>query len=280
MYEEQNKKRREIRIVKGFFKTLNVKADFKPFENPDTLAIFKSPDSDVTRIVGIEVRAHFNDEIPQESFSQGQRLLSFWQKVQEEIEKLKFDYPQLQKIHAFFQLNKDDLLKTRLNSKMKKDLADELVQLVLKESQDSHSDILIVPEWEGKGRIIVDFTGYPLMKKYVDRVIIRKDFYGMWSADGRACYVGVNIEYLCKIIMEKNLKAQKYDRNGLDELWLLIAAPHDNPFNAMHRFPEWIDFRNQKIIETCSKTPFDKIFFWSSPPHEWYKRIWPKEDQI
>ncbi len=278
MYEEQNKKRREIRTVKGFFRTLNVQAGIKPFENPDTLAIFKSPNYDFTRTVGIEVRDHFNDEIPQESSSQGQRLSSFWQKVQKEIEDLKLNYPHLKNIKAFFQLKKSCLLHARLNSEMVRSFADELVRLVLKESQDSHSDILVIPEWEK--RIIDDFKDYPLMSKYVDRVIINKGFYGMWGADVNACYVGINVEYLCKIIMEKNFKAQKYDRNGLDELWLLIAAPHDNPFNAMHRFPEQVDFHNQKIIDSCDKTPFDKIFFWSSPPHEWYRQIWPNENQI
>ncbi len=278
MYEdkEQNKKKREVQIVKGFFKTRNVKSDIKPFENPDTRAIFKLPNSDFTRTVGIEVRDHFNDEIPQESSSQGQRLLSFWRKVQEEIEKLKSNYTQLKMINAFFQLKKDCLLYSRLNSKMVACFANELVKLVLKESQDSHSDILVIPEWEK--RIIDDYKDYPLMSKYVDRVIIKKGFYGMWGADVNACYVGINVEYLCRIIMEKNLKAQKYDRNCLDELWLLIAAPHDNPFNAMHRFPEQVDFHNHKIIDACDKTPFDKIFFWSSPPHEWYRQIWPNEN--
>ncbi len=270
MYNE--KKKKEIKIVEGFLNTSGIKAKIKPFEKPDIILVLES----TGQMVGIEVRDHFNDEVPQESFSQGQRLLSFWQKVQEETEKLKSNYPQLKKIHAFFQLNKDYLLKARLNSRMVKDFADELVQFVLKESETAHSNIIITLDWKERG--FNKFTT-PLMKKYVDRVIIRKGFYGVWGADVNACYVGINIDALCKIIMEKNLKAKKYDMNGLDELWLLIAAPHDNPFNAMHEFPDWIDFHNQKILDACEKTSFDKIYFWSSPPHEWYRQIWPEKSQ-
>jgi hypothetical protein len=279
MYQskEQNKKKKEIQIVEGFLKTLNIKATIKPFENPDIRATLNPQNSSNTQIVGIEVREHFNDEIPRKSSSQGQRLLSFWQQVQEQIEKLRSNYPQLKEIHASFQLKKGDLGRVSLNSKMVGDFANALVKFILKESETAHSKIIITLDWAE--RDFYHFTD-PLMKKYVNNVKIRKGLIDVkWDADVNASVLNINTEHLCKIIEEKNSKAKKYDRNGLDELWLVIAAPHDNPFNAMHDFPDQIDFHNQEILKVCEKTPFDKIFFWSSPPHEWYKQIWSNEIQ-
>jgi hypothetical protein len=276
-YKEQNKKEKEIHIVEGFLKTLKIKAtDIKLFERPDVRVVLNLANSSNIRKVGIEVREHFNDEIPQKSSSQDQRLWSFWQKVQGQIEVLKSNYPQLKLIHAFFQLKKSNLGRVSLNPKMVGDFANALVKFVLKESETAHSEIIITPDW--KERDFNNFTD-SLMKKYVNRVKIRKGFYAYWDADVNASFLGINIEDLCKIIEEKNLKAQKYDRNGLDELWLVIAAPHDNSSNAMHNHPDQIDFHNQEILKICEKTPFDKIFFWSSLPHEWYKLIWPTESR-
>jgi len=273
----QEKKEKELSIASDFLKTLNIEAILETFENPDILATLKLPNSNKTLIVGIEIREHFNDEIPTELFSQGQRLSRFWKKVQEQIEKLRKKNTELSEIHAWFKLKKDVLMEhQRLNS-IVRDLAEEILKFVLSESENAHSEIIVIPEW--KERNLDDFTGYSLMEKYIDQAVIRKGFYAFWDANVNASHIGINIEYLSRIIEEKNLKAQSYNRSGLDELWLLIAAPHDNVFNSMHSFPNHINFHSPEVIMVCEKTTFDKIFFWSSPPHEWYKQIWPEEDK-
>lgn len=272
MHSEQ-KKDKEVYIVRGFLKTLRLKGRVKPQENPDVRVALCQPNAGWPAVAGVEVREHYNDEILGKLDSQGQRLWKFWWKVREKVEQIRPDA--LSQIHAFVQLKKRNLLKQKRLNSIIKGIAKEIVDFVVNGSENGHSNIIIVPDWEE--RHFGDFMGYPLMEKYVKRVTIRKGFYGMFTANANASIVGVSITNLRKIIEEKNQKAQKYNRMDLDELWLLIAAPHDNAFNAMHGFPEQINFGHTEIMEACQRTPFDRIFFWSGPPHEWYRKIWPKE---
>lgn len=228
------------------------------------------------RQIGLELRVHFNDESAQQ-FSGGQRMLMFWQKVQEQIETFKKNHAGLSQIHAYVTLDKTKLAQDSLNPLVRK-FAEEIVSCVLKESQTCSSNIIIIPDW--RERTLTDFTDYPIMQEYVREVVITKGFYAFWDANVRACHVGIDYSQLANVVREKNEKARNYERENVDELWLLIAAPHDNVFNAMHAFPDQIDFDAEEILDACAWTPFDKIFFWSSPPHEWHRQIWPKESNV
>jgi len=247
-----------------------------PHDKPDVIVLVEDESCDGDHKIGIEVRRHFNDETQHKFFkgSKGQQIVNFWQGVQKETEILRKNYPQLSDIHARFRLNTSELSKRSLRTPFIRKFASEIVSFVAKESGTGCSDIIIIPDW--KERTFTRFPGHPLMQKYVVKVIIRKGFNAQWDANISAGGLGIDTQRLSEIIQDKSKKAKQYDRHNLDQLWLLIAAPHENVFNAMHDFPEQINFDEQEIFGACVDTPFNKIFFWSSAPHEWFKQIWPK----
>jgi hypothetical protein len=261
-------------IVEGFLKTVDERAiEIEMRDKPDVIVAVQEPDG--VKRVGIEVRVYFNDETIGEG-SVGQQLNRFWASVQEEIETLKTESGRCLRVHAYVGLKKDRLVQISLMSLVKK-LAAEIFGFVVNESETARSSVIIVPDWEE--REFSEFPGYRLMREYVHEVRVHKGFFAFWDANVNATHVGVSPKRLAEIIREKGSKARDYDTSEADELWLLIAAPHDTVFNAMHAFPEQAHLEDQDVLAACSATPFDRIFFWSSPPHEWAKQIWPKATQ-
>jgi hypothetical protein len=258
-------------IVEGFLKTTNRQAtDIEAHDKPDVLITLQTPEG--RRRVGVEVRVHFNDETTGEG-SEGQQLNRFWGIVRQEIERLKTKTGQLWEIHAYVELKKKELEKVRLPPLAKK-LASGIFGFVQKASETATSSIIVIPDW--KERVLSGFDRYPLMEKYVRQVTVRKGFFAFWDANVNATYVGTDPKQMAKIIVEKSEKAKGWNIEGLDELWLLVAAPHDNAFNAMHDFPEQAHLDDPILLAACGGTPFQRIFFWSGPPHEWVRQIWPK----
>jgi hypothetical protein len=265
----------EMRIVEDFLTTQgSPPISMEHYEKPDVVVTLQGEADSAIRRIGIEVTCWFNDTNPGAS-SDGQRLHHFWASVREEIEKLKTKSGQLHKVHAYVELRKDELRQVKLGSLVKK-LAAEIFAFVLKASETATSSVILIPEWKGQERVFSEFNGYPLVENYVAKVRVRKGFFAFWDANVNASYVGISPKQLAKIIVEKGGKAKDYDKQGLDELWLLIAAPHDTVFNAMHDCPEQAHLDDPAVLAACGDTPFHKIFFWSSPPHEWAKQIWPK----
>jgi len=264
----------ETRIVESFLATVKEHTiEIQAHDKPDVIVSVQRPEG--VKRVGVEVRVYFNDETAGEG-SVGQQLNRFWDAVQQEIEKLKTESRQLLEVHAYVELKKDRLGQARLRSLVKK-LAAEIFGFVLNASETATSGIIIIPDWEE--RKLSEFNGCPLMQEYVREVRIRKGFFAFWDANVNASHVGVSPKRLAEIIGEKGKKARDYNTQGLDELWLLIAAPHDTVFNAMHPFPEQGHLDDQAVLAACSATSFDRIFFWSSAPHEWARQIWPKATQ-
>lgn len=261
----------EMQIVQDFLKTAGEHAiEIEAHDKPDVLITLETPEG--RKRVGVEVRVHFNDETTGEG-SEGQQFNRFWSKVQREIEKLKTQSGQLQEVHAYVKLRKDQLTQSRLNSLAKR-LATELFGFVLKASETATSNIIVIPDWEE--RVFCEFAGYPLMETYMAEVRIRKGFFAFWDANVNATHVGISPKQIAAIVAEKGIKARGWNIEELDELWLLVAAPHDNAFNAMHDFPEQAHLDDPILLAACNATSFDKIFFWSSQPHEWVKQIWPE----
>jgi hypothetical protein len=258
-------------VVEGFLKTAGDRAvEMEAHDKPDVLVTLQTPAG--KKRVGMEVRVHFVDETTGEG-SEGRQLDRFWANIRQEIERLKTKTGKLHQVHAYVELRKRELRQVRLAPLAKK-LASEIFGCVEKESQETTSSIILVPEWEE--RVLSEFDSYPLMKEYVAQVRIHKGFFAFWDANVNAAHVGINPKRMATIIAEKSKKAEGYDKRGLDELWLLVAAPHDNVFNAMHDFPEEAHLDDPILLAACDGTPFHKIFFWSSPPHEWVRQIWPK----
>ncbi len=261
----------EVQIVQDFLRTAGEHAvEIEARDKPDVLVILETPER--RKRVGVEVTVHFNDETTGEG-SEGQQLNKFWESVQQEIEKLKTTTGQLYRIHAYVELKKEELEQVRLPPLVKK-LASEIFGFVQKASETATSNTIVIPDWEE--RVLREFDGYPLMEKYVSEVRIRKGFFAFWDANVNASHVGISPKHLARIIAEKGIKAKGWNVEGLDELWLLVAAPHDNVFNAMHNSPEQAHLDDPVLLAACDGTPFQKIFFWSSPPREWIRQIWPK----
>jgi hypothetical protein len=261
----------EARIVQSFLMTIEERAvDIEARDKPDVIVSMQGPGG--AKRVGIEVRVYYSDEIADKG-SVGQQLNRFWAAVQQEIEKLKTESGRLLKIHAYVELKKDRLGQARLGPLVKR-LAKELFDFVLNASETAISSTIIIADWEE--RKFSEFTGYRLMQNYVGEVRVRKGFFAFWDANVNASYVGVSPKRLAEIIAGKGRRAEDYATHGLDELWLLIAAPHDTVFNAMHSFPDQAHLDDQVVLAACMGTPFNRIFFWSSPPHEWARQIWPR----
>ena len=267
------KQEHEKAVVECFFAAMKVPiCKIQSSDKPDVIV---TTSENSRRHIGVELRVHYNDESVHRG-SHGQRLLNFWADVQRHVETLKKRHPSLSEIHAYVTLDKHKLSKRSLGSlaqRLAQRFAHELVTFVSQESQTASSDIIIIPDWNE--RECNQFVGHPLLEEYVREVTIRKDLYARWDANVNPSFVGVNTKTLAEIIKEKNTKARNYNRASLNELWLLIAAPHDSTFNSMHNHPEQVKFHVPEITQACEGTPFDKIFFWSSPPHEWHRQIWP-----
>ena len=270
------RQQRETMLVREFLQLELVGipvSSVTPSDRPDVIVEIDPPGKDGCRQIGLELTDYFNDGNTQGRGSEGQRMLSFWKDVQDEIESLRDKTSGLLHIHVWFRLDKRALLKAGL-ARLSKDFAREAFSFVLEESETSQSDVLVIPEWQE--RTLTEFGNYKVLTAYVKEAIIHKGFYARWDSNLNGSYVGIDPQTLGAIICTKNKKAKSYDKARLDRLWLLIAAPHDSAFNAMHGHPEHIDFGAPEIAEACARTPFDKIFFWSSKPHEWYEQVWPR----
>jgi hypothetical protein len=261
----------ETQIVQGFLATTKEHViEIEARDRPDVIVAVQGPNG--VKRVGTEVRVYYNDEITDKG-SAGKKLNRFWAAVQREIEKLKTGSGHLLKIHAFVELKKDRLEQARLGP-LVKSLAKAVFDFVLKASETATSTTIVIPDWEE--REFSEFSGYPVMQKHVRAIRVRKGFFAFWDANINASYVGVSPERLAEIIAEKGNQAKDYNTDGLDELWLRIAAPHDTVFNAMRPFPEQAHLDDPVVLAACMGTSFDRIFFWSSPPHEWARQIWPE----
>jgi hypothetical protein len=96
--------------------------------------------------------------------------------------------------------------------------------------------------------------------------------------------VNINSRKIAEMIEDKNKKAQKYNRDNFQEMWLLIAAAHDNSFNALRMPLKEINcqktFHADHVLKSCRNSPFERIFIWADRPDDeskrWYYQIWPE----
>jgi hypothetical protein len=263
----------EMQIVQSFLRTIEERAiEIEAHDRPDVIITLQMPNSLNIQHAGVEVRRHFNDEIIGKG-SGGQRLNNFWATVQGEIEKLKSQAGQLYDVYVYVHLKKDILMQAGLSS-LEKKLAEEIFGFVREASKTITSSIIVVPEW--KERKFCEFHGYSIMQKYVREIKVCKGFFAFWGANVTATYIGISARRMAEIIGEKGERAKSWNTEGLDELWLLIAAPHDTVFNAMHDWPDQANLDDPIVLAECRISRFDKIFFWSSYPNEWAKQIWPQ----
>ncbi len=275
---EEGKHAEERRMVEGFLKKLQVELiEVKPYDRsnnkPDVVVKLRTQTDSEPRRVGIEVTRHFNDE-SSDNGSPGQAMNRFWQSVQREMERLKDKSQELQQVYVHVELKKNAIRQRSLKSLAKK-LAGEMFAFVRKESATGTSKTILIPEWEGE-RVFTAFPDYPLMGSYVAEIMMKKvRFCRLWDANVNASAVGIDPTRLAEVIREKGKKAKGWSKDAMDELWLLVAAPHDNAFDAMHDSPDEVDFGHPDVTAACANSPFDKVFFWSSVPHEWVRQIWP-----
>lgn len=278
---EEEKHAEEKRIVQGFLKTLPAELlEVKPYDRsnskPDVVVKLRTQTDPEAKWVGIEVTRHFNDQ-SSDSGSPGQAMSRFWQSVQRELDRLKDRSAELHQIYVHVELKKNAISKRLLKPLVKK-LAGEMFAFVGKESATGTSKIILIPEWEGE-RVFRAFPGYPLMGTYVAEIMMKKvRFCNLWEANVDASAVEIEPMRLAEVIREKGRKAKDWSRDAIDELWLLVAAPHDNAFDAMHDSPDEVDFGHPDVTAACANSSFDKVFFWSSVPHEWARRVWPPDD--
>lgn len=228
--------------------------------------------------IGIEVTEHFNDvRKDTKNGSQGRRFLGFWEKVNEKCKELK-KARGLDNISVFVLLNKRKLEKSRDSQKVDV-FAEQLVEFV----HNKAAYISTIGKSCSK-----DFERYDFLAEYVKSIHINECNAGEWFANVSACSMSISQSKLAHIIRQKNNKAAKYNSDNIDEIWLLIAAPHDNSFNSM-RVPHdqidyCVDFHGPKIINACESTPFKRIYFFAHRPDDrsesWYRLIWPREQRI
>ena len=243
--------------------------------------------------IGLEVTDYYNDEITDKdgrNGSPGKRFKVFWDEVNEKCKEFKVGQ-KLDNVHVYVSLDKAKLLEKSLSSqKIIDGLAQQLVKFAHDETTDAQSDILFIPPKDdeieksyGKG----DFRSYDFLKKYIRYVRITKNnaFFSNWEADVTNCLTSTSQSRLADIISDKSLKAKKYKIGNIDELWLLIAAAHNNPFNKMRIPSDQIDsltfFNATEVMNACQGAPFEKIYFFAHRPDDikesWSHQIWPSD---
>lgn len=272
-------KEKEKRLLRGFLDTIGIQGIRIYFdEKPDLRFILKNTNTlNTTGRIGVEITEHFNDAAV-DSSSGGQRLLSFW-KAHLLPEIIKIKKRDLDNIHAYISFNKSRLMVASLViSRFIGKIANDIVNLVRNEAQCMRFE---------EEKTIKHFAIYPVLKQYVNSIKISKaDAYFLnWDANFSASYINVNSRKIAQMIDDKNKKAQRYNWDNYKEIWLLIAAAHDNSFNALRMSLEEINcpkiFHTDHVIESCLKSPFDRIFIWADRPDDknnrWYYQIWHRK---
>jgi hypothetical protein len=269
-------KKREKKILQGFLDTIGIRGPrLYSSEKPDFRFILKKEDVlDITGRIGVEITEHFNDATVN-SNSSGQRLLSFWNEcLHPEIIKIKKQ--DLANVHVYISFNRAKLTSSSLaNPNHVKKIARQIVDFVRNEAKSLFSE---------EEKSIKNITMCPMIKQYVNSIRVSKcnAYFMNWDANLNASMMGINSQKIEQIIRSKSAKAQKYNLKQFKELWLLIAAPHDNSFNALRMTPMENNYKkifdSDHIQNSCRESLFDRIFIWADRPDDksrrWYYQIW------
>ncbi|MFA5252328.1 MAG: hypothetical protein WC454_07075 [Phycisphaerae bacterium] len=130
-----------------------------------------------------------------------------------------------------------------------------------------------------------DFNGYPMLKSMLSSLRLSRwtDDAALASRCSWKCSnittgcIRLNMEYIKSAIKNKNKKATKYNWGDANEKWLLIAASGGNlSNNAGPAAIQNVNWADPELLDSCSKSPFDRIVFWERIRH-WYKWLKPSE---
>ena len=259
--------------------------DCKPCESPDSICTVRQSGQAETKVVGIEHTDYYNDATPGQ-LSPGQRLYDFWKVVTQLIESRIGDDSEFHNIHGRFKLNKKELKAKDIRSKKEgndfhEEIAKEMYDLVdeFLLSCDQIRSYCTYTQVSDKIQPIPDV--YAKLNQYFLQIDLQKIdlwqsiFYG-WHANIHASYIGLSVDKLIEIVHDKQNRRQNYCTDNTDELWLLIAAPATTIYNAIPNHPCVVAKLDDKNLrDKCQSSGFNKVFFWSRMPEEWFRQIWP-----
>lgn len=261
--------------------------DFKPSERPDSIFTLTQSGQEENKDIGIEHTDYYNDAIPGTP-SPGQLLYDFWGVVTSIIESRIDDRSEFHKVHGRLRLNKQQLEEKAksVNSKQEGNtfseaIANELYDLVDRflQSPDQEQTYCTYRRHPEDTLPIPD--SYAVLNQYflqidLEKVDIWQSIFHGWRANIHAACIGLSTGKLIEIVNDKRTKCRGYNTDNLEEIWLLIAAPATTVHNATSNHPGVVSkLDNEELRNACELSGFDKVFFFSRMPPEWFRQIWP-----
>ena len=257
-------------------------------ERPDFICTIKQLGQSGKDVVGIEYTDYYHDTTPG-SPSSGQFLYDFWGTVTKHIESKIDNDSQFHNVHCYFKLDKQKLKLKAKGIKSKQEglslcfsIADQISDLV--------SDFLTTGDAE---RFYCNYHRMPegmlpIPKTYteINEFFLQIDLqkvncwlsirYG-WHANINAAHIGLSASKITDIVSKKKDKCESYSLDDIDELWLLIGSPATTVYNAAPPQQFVTDkLDDEKLLNACESSKFDKVFFWSRKNVPWFKQIWPQ----
>jgi hypothetical protein len=193
----------------------------------------------------------------QEGGSPGERLNSFWRKVQDSICRRLSKNPV--EVDARVTLKHP----TKVKQKDAQGLAGELVRFVR-----GFSFAALEPE-----SLTVFPEELPLMAEYVQILTLTKvsHYSIVWTCtDASVAFVGVSPRHVASLIRRKGKKDYTWTKDA--EKWLLVCASGRSVFGRAGSQPAPATWQDPELQAACIASPFDRIYF-SDLPRRWYEQL-------
>jgi hypothetical protein len=189
--------------------------------------------------------------------SPGERLNSFWRKVQESLRRRLSKKPVQVEVSVTL---KDPAAIEQTDAR---GLAQELVQLA-RGFESSASPVAVVDTFPAE---------FPLLRRYIRTLSLKKvGFYSCyWTCSQvSAANVGLNPRIVANLVRKKTKKRYSWAKHS--EKWLLVYASGQSVVSNVAAPPTPATWQDLELQAACIAAPFDHVYF-CDLPRRWAKRL-------
>jgi hypothetical protein len=251
LYDELSGKEKEIDVLEGFLKRLQLAAhQIDSSERPDFFIHFNQDGHQAT--IGCELTFYYSDSFQDTSKagSAGARFFNQWKQFAKRLrEVLDTTGSGLEHLYGaifFREPGLDALDKLDIDR-----FLEEVVEVVVENSDVSN--LSSIEQF--------DVNKYPILFQNVKRINLRNTApeTGIlwWCAHLKSGPVDDPVPGLLAVIDEKNKKSQTYEWNSADERWLIIFAKAEILADSV------LPFSDPKISDYFDRIGFDRVFLWN-----------------
>jgi hypothetical protein len=191
----------------------------------------------------------------EEGGSPGERLNSFWRKVQARLCRRLSKKP----VKVEVRVTLKEPSKVKINDAG--GFAEELVRLARG---------FVFPPW-GTSTLTAFQPEFHLLARYIRTVTLKKVSYYTFAwtcADASAANVGISPRHVADLVRKKATKTYSWAKKA--EKWLLICASGRSVVARAGSPPAPTVWRYPELQAACRNSPFDRVFF-CDLPRRWYE---------